>query len=75
LEDKVGWKETSSPFLSTRKGLFLFREREEVRKMDRESDMAEGDMGMCGLIGNIHPPLKGNRRGSRKDRRNHKKRR
>ncbi len=42
--------------------------------MDRESDMAEGDMGMCGSIENIHPPLKGNRRGNRKDRRNREKR-
>jgi len=66
--------ESSSPFLSTRKGLFLFREREEVKKMDRESDMAEGDMGMCGSTGNIHPPLEGDRRGSRKDRRNREKR-
>jgi len=67
------------PFLSLRapRSLWLsilFSERGEVRKMDRESDMAEGDMGMRGSIGNIHPPLEGNRRGSRKDRRNHKKR-
>jgi hypothetical protein len=41
--------------------------------MDREGDMTEGDMGMCGSTRNIHPPLEGNRRGSRKDRRNHKK--
>ena len=42
--------------------------------MDRESDMAEGDMGMCKLSENIHPPRKGNQRGSRKDRRNRGKR-
>ena len=41
--------------------------------MDRESDMAEGDMGMHKSSENIHPPRKGNQRGSRKDRRNREK--
>jgi len=33
-----------SPFLSTKKGLFLFLEREGVEEMDMESEMSEGDM-------------------------------
>jgi len=44
LEDKVGEMDFSSPFLSTKKGLFLFPRRGEVKKMDMESDMSEGDM-------------------------------
>jgi hypothetical protein len=38
---------------------FLFRGREEVGAMDRESDMAEGDMSMFESGVNIQPPLGG----------------
>jgi hypothetical protein len=55
----------SSPFLSAKKGLFLFQEREEVGAMDRESDMAEGDMGMFKSSANIQPPLRGKPRRNR----------
>ena len=42
---KIRWElDFQSPFLSTRKGLFLFSERGEVEKMDMESEMSEGDM-------------------------------
>jgi hypothetical protein len=46
--------------------IFLFREREEVGAMDRESDMAEGDMGMFASGANIRPPLRRRPRGNGK---------
>jgi hypothetical protein len=59
---KIRWDEAFiKPLLISQEGVFLFREREEVGAMDRESDMAEGDMGRLESSINISLLSEGNR--------------